>query len=97
LNIAALKHPPVWPSYISHFWWNKAAPEASTVSLILAIVILVWPISAALTAPVLSTLLLNGGKALALLAVVHYYRAALLSATPSSDSEALQNTSSPAP
>jgi hypothetical protein len=80
MTIIATKQPDVWPSRISRFWWNRDASGLSVITLAAAIVVLAWPLTAALNAPVISALWMDGGRAFALLAVVHYYRSVLLSA-----------------
>mgnify|MGYP001769078558 CR=1 FL=1 len=80
MTLIATKHPAVWPSRISRFCWNRDALGLSTFTLIAAGAVLAWPLTAALNAPVVSALWMDGGRALALLAVVHYYRSILLSA-----------------
>lgn len=79
LNLIALRRPSRWPVSLERFWWSPSAPAKSALTLTLAAVAMLWPVTAALNAPVLSGQLLESARAMALLAALLYYRGAELS------------------
>jgi hypothetical protein len=84
MNLIAWKHPRIWPPRLIRLWWHGESGALSTVTLLAALVLMIWPVSAAANAPVTSMLLMQSARGLMLLATLLYYRGILLSAEPPS-------------
>jgi hypothetical protein len=80
MNLCAWRFPDHWPVRLSCLWWNKVESTRSLVTAMVALVLLLWPVSSMLNTPAASTLILEGARTILLLGVLLYYRAIILSA-----------------
>jgi hypothetical protein len=78
MNLIALRRPVRWPVRLESFWWNGSAPVKSALTLALAVAGGLWPLVAAVNAPVLSGQALEGVRTVMLFAVLLYYRGVAL-------------------
>jgi hypothetical protein len=82
MNLIAWKHPRIWPPRLIRLWWHGESTALSATTLLAALAMMIWPVSAAANAPVTSMLLMQSARALMLLMTLLYYRGILLSAEP---------------
>jgi hypothetical protein len=80
MSLVAWRIPGQWPARFSRPWWNRTVPVRSLATAVAVFAPMLWPLSGMLHAPVTSTLILEGVRAVLLLGVLLYYRAAVLSA-----------------
>ncbi len=80
MSLLASRIPERWPDRLSRCWWDGAAPARSFATAAAALALMLWPLSGMLNAPVTSTLILEAVRAVLLLGILLYYRAAVLSA-----------------
>jgi hypothetical protein len=78
MTVIALRFPAIWPMRAAIPWWNNAAPSASLITLLIALALMAWPVSAALSTPVTSVILVETVRALPLLVIALFYRGVLL-------------------
>lgn len=79
MTLIALRLPDRWPHQLDHPWWNAESSSRSWSTAMAAGGLLLWPLTGMLTAPVASQAIIEAARALPLLAIVLYYRAALIS------------------
>jgi hypothetical protein len=80
MSLFALRIPEQWPGRLSRLWWNLTAPARSFATAAAALVLMLWPLSGMLNAPVASMLAIEAARAVLLLGVLLYYRVVILSA-----------------
>ncbi len=80
MNMLAWRIPECWPSRLTRFWWNPAAPSLSLLTAALILAVMAWPGGGLLSAPVASSLILEAGRAIFLFGAALFYRAVILSA-----------------
>lgn len=78
MNLIALRFPACWPVRTDRFWWDGAAPAKSALTLLLAVMAALWPLAAALSAPVPSGQALETIRTVMLLTALLYYRGVVL-------------------
>ena len=82
MTAIALKRPRCWPQRVLHSMWNRRDPGLSIATLLIVFALALWPLGAAINAPVSSMKILEGCRAATVLAAALYYRAMVLSAVP---------------
>ncbi len=80
MTVIAWKQPECWPQRLSHPLWDAMAPALSWAALMTALALAAWPITAAIRAPVSSTVFMEAARAVLIAIPALYYRAILLSA-----------------
>ena len=80
MTVIAWKQPECWPQRLSRPLWDAQRPGLSWAALLAVLALAAWPISAAIRAPVASTVLMEAARAVLVAAAALYYRAILLSA-----------------
>ena len=83
MTVIAWKQPECWPQRLIHRLWDAQRPGLSWAALLAALALAVWPIAAAIRAPVNSTVFMEAARAVLIAIPALYYRAILLSAPDS--------------
>jgi hypothetical protein len=80
MTMIAMRVPGRWPAWLTRIWWKKDDPALSLLTAAAALVLMLWPLTGMLFAPVQSKFLLEAMRAVVLASVLVYYRAVILSA-----------------